>query len=67
MVFPSNIILKPTYGESEQCFALKGDTGFVQIRLQTAIFPESVTLGDSAIAKVLFSSQLAVSRIAKFN
>lgn len=47
-------ILTPSFGEPGQCFALKGDSGFVQIRLRTAIIPEAVTLEH--VAKVtLFS------------
>ncbi|XP_028783152.1 SUN domain-containing protein 1 [Neltuma alba] len=37
-------MLKPSFGEPGQCFALKGSTGFVQIKLRTAIIPEAVTL-----------------------
>ncbi|XP_060218261.1 SUN domain-containing protein 1-like [Lycium barbarum] len=37
-------IVTPSFGEPGQCFPLKGDTGFVQIRLRTAIIPEAVTL-----------------------
>ncbi|MCD7465549.1 hypothetical protein HAX54_001494 [Datura stramonium] len=37
-------ILTPSFGEPGQCFPLKGDSGFVQIRLRTAIIPEAVTL-----------------------
>ncbi|XP_016508054.1 SUN domain-containing protein 1 [Nicotiana tabacum] len=37
-------ILTPSFGEPGQCFPLKGDRGFVQIRLRTPIIPEAVTL-----------------------
>ncbi|CAN4108536.1 unnamed protein product [Withania somnifera] len=37
-------ILTPSFGEPGQCFPLKGDSGFVQIRLHTPIIPEAVTL-----------------------
>nr|GMD43474.1 protein SAD1/UNC-84 domain protein 1-like [Ipomoea batatas] len=37
-------MLTPSFGEPGQCFALKGNNGFVQIRLRTAIIPEAVTL-----------------------
>ncbi|KAF4397159.1 hypothetical protein G4B88_009005 [Cannabis sativa] len=37
-------MLKPSFGEPGQCFALKGSSGFVEIRLRTAIIPEAVTL-----------------------
>ncbi|KAJ7949446.1 protein SAD1/UNC-84 domain protein 1 [Quillaja saponaria] len=41
-------MLKPSFGEPGQCFALKGSSGFVQIRLRTAIIPEAVTLEHAA-------------------
>lgn len=44
-------MLKPSFGEPGQCFPLKGTTGFVQIRLRTAIIPEAVTLEH--VAKVM--------------
>lgn len=37
-------MLKPSFGEPGQCFPLKGSSGFVQIRLRTAIIPTAVTL-----------------------
>ncbi|KAK9733093.1 hypothetical protein RND81_04G042900 [Saponaria officinalis] len=37
-------MLSPSFGEPGMCFALKGSSGFVQIRLRTAIVPEAVTL-----------------------
>ncbi|XP_027354861.1 SUN domain-containing protein 1 [Abrus precatorius] len=37
-------MLKPSFGEPGQCFPLKDTSGFVQIRLRTAIIPEAVTL-----------------------
>ncbi|XP_021901312.1 protein SAD1/UNC-84 domain protein 1-like [Carica papaya] len=37
-------MLKPSFGEPGQCFPLKGSSGFVQIKLRTAIVPEAVTL-----------------------
>ncbi|KAG6423164.1 hypothetical protein SASPL_113552 [Salvia splendens] len=37
-------MIKPSFGEPGQCFALKGGSGFVEIRLRTAIIPEAVTL-----------------------
>ncbi|XP_062092080.1 SUN domain-containing protein 1-like [Humulus lupulus] len=37
-------MLNPSFGEPGQCFALKGSSGFVEIRLRTAIIPEAVTL-----------------------
>jgi SUN domain-containing protein 1/2 len=46
-------MLRPSFGEPGQCFALRGSSGFVQIRLRTAIVPEAVTLEH--VAKVMFS------------
>ncbi|XP_057980984.1 SUN domain-containing protein 1-like [Malania oleifera] len=40
----ANRILKPSFGEPGQCFPLKGSSGFVVIRLRTAIVPEAITL-----------------------
>ncbi|KAG6630844.1 SUN domain-containing protein 1-like [Carya illinoinensis] len=37
-------MLRPSFGEPGQCFALSGSSGFVQIRLRTAIVPEAITL-----------------------
>ncbi|XP_074312363.1 SUN domain-containing protein 1-like [Silene latifolia] len=37
-------MLRPSFGEPGMCFALKGSSGFVEIRLRTAIVPEAVTL-----------------------
>ncbi|KAL9235173.1 hypothetical protein vseg_009960 [Gypsophila vaccaria] len=37
-------MLSPSFGEPGMCFALKGSSGFVQIRLRTAIVPEAFTL-----------------------
>lgn len=45
-------MLRPSFGEPGQCFPLKGDSGFVQIRLRTAIIPTAVTLEH--VAKVTF-------------
>ncbi|KAI9075983.1 hypothetical protein K1719_042055 [Acacia pycnantha] len=47
-------MLKPSFGEPGQCFALKGSSGLVQIKLRTAIIPESVTLEH--VAKFVASS-----------
>uniref|UniRef100_A0A2P2ISA5 SUN domain-containing protein n=1 Tax=Rhizophora mucronata TaxID=61149 RepID=A0A2P2ISA5_RHIMU len=44
-------MLKPSFGEPGQCFPLKGSSGFVQIRLRTAIIPEAITLEH--VAKVM--------------
>ncbi|PWA68550.1 Sad1/UNC-like, C-terminal [Artemisia annua] len=37
-------MLQPSFGEPGQCFPLKGDNGFVQVKLRTAIIPEAITL-----------------------
>ncbi|XP_027155945.1 SUN domain-containing protein 2-like [Coffea eugenioides] len=41
-------MLRPSFGEPGQCFPLKGSSGFVQIKLRTAIIPEAVTLEHAA-------------------
>ncbi|WOG84306.1 hypothetical protein DCAR_0103489 [Daucus carota subsp. sativus] len=40
----SGKMLRPSFGEPGDCFALKGSSGFVQIKLRTAIVPEAITL-----------------------
>ncbi|KAH7864146.1 hypothetical protein Vadar_026316 [Vaccinium darrowii] len=40
----ANVMLRPSFGEPGQCFPLKGSTGFVEIKLRTAIIPEAITL-----------------------
>ncbi|KAL6563048.1 hypothetical protein OROHE_005635 [Orobanche hederae] len=37
-------MIRPSFGEPGQCFPLKGQTGFAEIKLRTAIVPEAVTL-----------------------
>ncbi|CAM8960763.1 unnamed protein product [Rhodiola kirilowii] len=37
-------MLRPSFGEPGQCFPLRGSSGFVQIRLRTAVIPEAFTL-----------------------
>ncbi|CAN6443201.1 unnamed protein product [Victoria cruziana] len=37
-------MLEPSFGEPGQCFPLKGGSGFVEIKLRTAIIPEAITL-----------------------
>ncbi|KAG8390578.1 hypothetical protein BUALT_Bualt01G0098100 [Buddleja alternifolia] len=37
-------IIRPSFGEPGQCFPLKGASGFIEIRLRTAIIPDAVTL-----------------------
>lgn len=53
-------MLKPSFGEPGQCFALKGSIGFVQIRLRTAIIPEAVTLEHVAKVMTLFCIYLFI-------
>ena len=48
----SEKMLKPSFGEPDQCFPLKGDNGFVQIRLRTTIIPKAITLEH--VDKVMF-------------
>ena len=48
----SEKMLKPSFGEPGQCFPLKGDSGFVQIRLRTTVIPEAITLEH--VDKVMF-------------
>ena len=48
----SEKMLKPSFGKLDQCFPLKGDSGFVQIRLRTTIIPEAITLEH--VDKVMF-------------
>lgn len=40
----ANMMLRPSFGEPGQCFPLKGNNGFVEIKLRTAIIPEAITL-----------------------
>lgn len=47
-------MLRPSFGEPGECFPLKGNSGFVMVRLRTAIIPEAVTLEH--VAKVIFLS-----------
>ncbi|KAI3708890.1 hypothetical protein L2E82_38433 [Cichorium intybus] len=37
-------MLQPSFGQPGQCFPLKGDNGFVEIKLRTAVIPEAITL-----------------------
>ncbi|CAH1449674.1 unnamed protein product [Lactuca virosa] len=37
-------MLQPSFGQPGECFPLKGDTGFVDIKLRTAVIPEAITL-----------------------
>lgn len=49
-------MLTPSFGEPGQCFPLTGSSGFVQIRLRTAILPDAFTLEH--VAKVCLTSTL---------
>ncbi|KAI3986344.1 hypothetical protein MKX01_002189 [Papaver californicum] len=40
----AQIVLKPSFGEPGQCFPLHGKSGYVVIKLRTAIIPEAVTV-----------------------
>ncbi|KAK9912348.1 hypothetical protein M0R45_036215 [Rubus argutus] len=42
--YDADKMLRPSFGEPGQCFPLKGSSGFVQIKLRTAIIPEAITL-----------------------
>ncbi|KAL7157904.1 hypothetical protein ABFS83_02G107500 [Erythranthe nasuta] len=42
--FAAEKMIMPSFGEPGQCFPLKGRSGFVVIKLRTAIVPEAVTL-----------------------
>lgn len=44
-------MLSPSFGEPGQCFALKGSSGYVQIRLRGPIVPDAFTLEH--VAKVM--------------
>ncbi|KAF8783819.1 hypothetical protein HU200_000259 [Digitaria exilis] len=37
-------MLEPSFGQPGECFALKGSSGFVDVKLRTGIIPEAVTL-----------------------
>ncbi|GKC06795.1 SAD1/UNC-84 domain protein 1-like protein [Tanacetum coccineum] len=37
-------LLQPSFGQPGECFPLKGESGFVEIKLRTAIVPEAITL-----------------------
>lgn len=50
----ANMMLRPSFGEPGQCFPLKGNNGFVEIKLRTAIIPEAITLEH--VTKVIICS-----------
>lgn len=60
----ANKMLKPSFGEPGHCFPLKGSSGFVQIKLRTAIVPEAITLEH--VAKVIFLFLLRIVCCVKF-
>ncbi|KAM0016337.1 putative SUN domain-containing protein [Helianthus debilis subsp. tardiflorus] len=37
-------MLQPSFGQPGECFPLKGDNGFVEIKLRSAVVPEAITL-----------------------
>ncbi|TVU22583.1 hypothetical protein EJB05_32293, partial [Eragrostis curvula] len=37
-------MLQPSFGEPGQCFPMQGSSGFVEIKLKSAIIPEAITL-----------------------
>ncbi|CAN6277729.1 unnamed protein product [Urochloa humidicola] len=37
-------MLEPSFGQPGECFALKGSSGFVDVKLRTGIIPEAITL-----------------------
>ncbi|GKD77601.1 SUN domain-containing protein 1-like protein [Tanacetum coccineum] len=37
-------VLQPSFGQPGECFPLKGESGFIEIKLRTAIIPEAITL-----------------------
>ena len=48
----SEKMMKPSFGEPGQCFPLKGNSGFVDIRLRTTIISEAIILEH--VDKVMF-------------
>lgn len=57
-------MLKPSFGEPGQCFPLKGSSGFVQIKLRTAIVPEAVTLEHVSKVNFLLLYGICLSLLA---
>ncbi|KAJ0887114.1 putative Galactose-binding-like domain superfamily, SUN domain-containing protein [Helianthus annuus] len=37
-------MLQPSFGQPGECFPFKGDNGFVEIKLRSAVVPEAITL-----------------------
>lgn len=44
-------MITPSFGQPGECFGLKGNRGFVEIKLRSAIIPQAVTLEH--VAKVI--------------
>ncbi|KAL3820420.1 hypothetical protein ACJIZ3_006325 [Penstemon smallii] len=53
-------MITPSFGEPGQCFPLKGDNGFVEIKLTTAIVAEAVTLEH--VAKSVDRSRISAPK-----
>ncbi|XP_076952519.1 SUN domain-containing protein 1-like [Bidens hawaiensis] len=58
-------VLQPSFGQPGECFPLKGDTGFVDIKLRTAIVPETITL-EHVSKSVAFDISSAPKRCKVF-
>lgn len=54
-------MIRPSFGEPGQCFAFKGTSGFIEIKLRTAIIPEAVTLEHVAKVTLLILLSLKLS------
>lgn len=53
-------MLRPSFGEPGECFALRGSSGFVEIKLRKAIVPEAVTLEHVAKVSISISPSILV-------
>jgi SUN domain-containing protein 1/2 len=49
-------MLEPSFGQPGECFALKGSSGFVKVKLRTGIIPEAVTLEHVDKVRLLCSA-----------
>lgn len=49
-------MLEPSFGQPGECFALKGSSGFVKVKLRTGIIPEAVTLEHVDKVRLLCST-----------
>jgi len=56
-------MLEPSFGEPGHCFALEGSSGYIQIRLRTAIIPEAVTLEHVSKVMSCFTLYIAFTII----